>query len=158
MKDKECMVIVFNTYFSSITHTTTKDSYKDNNESESNINPLYYLNYSYNSPFENIRWHYTSITEIKKIIKSLKNKSSYEYDKIPVKILKIGMPYIILPLTHICNESLSQGIFPDRLKYMVIKPNFKTGDKYEPSNYRPISLSFSKVFERIIYTVDCMNI
>jgi hypothetical protein len=50
---------------------------------------------------------------------------------------------------------LSLGIFPDRLKYAVIKPIFKTGDKYGPSNYRPISLlsSFSKVFERIIYKI-----
>jgi hypothetical protein len=80
-------------------------------------------------------------------------KSSYGYDEISTKTLKASMPYIISPLTHICNESLAQGIFPDRLKYAVIKPIFKNGDKYEPSDYRPISLSssFSKVFERLIY-------
>ena len=48
---------------------------------------------------------------------------------------------------------LSTGIFPDRLKYAVIKPVFKKGDKQDISNYRPISLltSFSKVVEKIIY-------
>jgi hypothetical protein len=62
------------------------------------------------------------------------------------------MPCIISPLTYICNETLSQGTFPDRLKYPVIKPIYKTGDKYETSNYRPIALSssFSKVFVRLI--------
>jgi hypothetical protein len=66
------------------------------------------------------------------------------------------MPYITLPLTYICNKSLAQGIFPDRLKFAVIKPILKNGDKCEPSNYRPISLlpSFSKVFERLIYNTS----
>jgi hypothetical protein len=117
-----------------------------------NITPLYYLDNSYNFSFENITWHYTSTAEIRKIIKFLATKSSYGYDEISTKILKISMPYIILPLTYICNESLAQGIFPDRLKFAVVKPIFKNGDKYEPSNYSPISLSssFSKVFESLI--------
>jgi hypothetical protein len=68
-------------------------------------------------------------------------------------MLKVRMPYIISPLTYVCNESLARGIFPDRLKFAVIKLILKNGDKCEPSNYRPISLllSFSKVFERLIY-------
>jgi hypothetical protein len=111
---------------------------KDNSESRRNINPLHYLNKSYNSPFENITCHYTSTAEIKKIIRTLKNKSSYGYDEIPVKILKISMPNIISPLTYICNEALSHGTFPDRLKYAVIKPI-------------SLLLSFFKVFERLIY-------
>jgi hypothetical protein len=54
---------------------------------------------------------------------------------------------------HICNKVLSSGIFPIRLKYAVIKPIFKTGDRSDISNYRPISLlpSFSKVFEKVLY-------
>jgi hypothetical protein len=64
------------------------------------------------------------------------------------------MPYIISPLTYICNRSLAQGIFPDILKFAVVKPIYKNGDRYDPANYRPISLSsssFSKVFERLIF-------
>jgi hypothetical protein len=38
------------------------------------------------------------------------------------------MPYIILSLTYICNESLAQGIFLHRLKYAVVKPILKNGD------------------------------
>jgi hypothetical protein len=45
---------------------------------------------------------------------------------------------------------LHAGIFPDRLKIAVVKPLHKKGDKYNMTNYRPISLLpiFSKVFEK----------
>jgi len=45
------------------------------------------------------------------------------------------------------------GTFPTRLKYAIIKPLLKKGDKENVANHRPISLltSFSKVFEKIMY-------
>ena len=56
-------------------------------------------------------------------------------------------------MTYICNAALSSGVFPDRLKYAIVKPIFKKGSEQAISNYRPISLltSFSKVFEKLIY-------
>jgi len=50
------------------------------------------------------------------------------------------------------------GIFPTRLKYATIKPVFKTGDKKNVVNYRPISIvpSFLKIFEKITY-IRLMN-
>jgi hypothetical protein len=55
-------------------------------------------------------------------------------------------------LTYICNAVLSTGVFPDRLKYAIVKPIFKKGNKQEISNYRPISLltSFSKIIGKLI--------
>jgi len=52
-----------------------------------------------------------------------------------------------------CNKIFSSGIFPERLKYAIIKPVFKSGDRSNVSNYRPISLlpAFSKVFEKVLY-------
>jgi hypothetical protein len=52
-----------------------------------------------------------STREFSEIIKSLKWKNSHGYD-IPIKILTISLPYIISPLTYICNKLLSTGIFP----------------------------------------------
>jgi hypothetical protein len=143
----------FNEYFTTVAQTIVDDLNKDNNKNMTDINPLYYLHNTSNFNFKTIKWHYISTTEISKIIKSLNTKSSYEYDKISSRMLKASMLYIISPLTYICNQSLAQEIFPDRLKFAVVKPIFKNGDKYEPSNYRPISLltTFSKVFERVIY-------
>ena len=86
-------------------------------------------------------------------MKSLKWKNSHGYDEIPVRTLKISLPFIISPLTHICNKSLCSGTFPTQLKYSQINPIIEKGSKTDLSNYRPISLltSFSKVLEKIIY-------
>ena len=48
---------------------------------------------------------------------------------------------------------LGTGDFPYRLKYAIVKPIFKKGNKQEIFNYRPISLltSFSKIIEKLIY-------
>jgi len=45
------------------------------------------------------------------------------------------------------------GICPNHLKYAVIKPCFKKGNKSQVSNYRPISLltGFSKICELLIF-------
>jgi len=74
------------------------------------------------------------------------------YDEVSNHIIKLTAPFIISPLTYICNAVLSTGVFPDRLKYAEVKPIFKKGSKQEISNYRPISLltSFSKIIEKLI--------
>jgi len=48
---------------------------------------------------------------------------------------------------------LNIGIFPDRLKYGIIKPIFKNSDDQDMTTCRPISLltSFWKVIEKLIY-------
>ena len=69
----------------------------------------------------------------------------------------LNAPYIISPTTHICNQSLISGVLPDRLKYSIIKPIYKEGNKLHLTNYRPISLltSFSKIFEKNSSVVQC---
>jgi hypothetical protein len=90
---------------------------------------------------------------VKDIVKSLKWKSSYGYDEMPQRILKISLPFITSPITFICKKTLSLGIFPSWLKYAQITPVHKKGDRTDMANYRPISLltAFSKIFERVIY-------
>ena len=45
------------------------------------------------------------------------------------------------------------SIWPNLLKYAIIKPCFKEGDKSQVSNCRPFSLltGFSKIFELLIF-------
>jgi len=44
------------------------------------------------------------------------------------------------------------GLFPDRLKYAILKPIHRNDDTCEVSNYRPISLltSFSQILETVM--------
>jgi len=57
-----------------------------------------------------------STKDIRNIIESLNTKNLHGYDKIPTKLIKLSSPFILSPLTHTCNKSLSLGIFPDCLK------------------------------------------
>jgi len=38
-------------------------------------------------------------------------------------------PFISSPLNSICNKVITKGVFPDRLKYSVIKPLYKKAIK-----------------------------
>jgi hypothetical protein len=44
--------------------------------------------------------------------------------------------------------SIMTGVFPDRLKYAIIKPWYKKGDKVDITNYRPIFML--TVFSRVL--------
>jgi hypothetical protein len=116
----------FNNYFLSITG-------KNHSASNNNNNSVDYLRLTCNKLFPKIKYQYTSTKEIEKIISSLKSKNSHGYDEISVNILKFSSPYISSPLCHIYNKILSSGIFPERLKYAVIKPVLKSGDRSDVS-------------------------
>ena len=94
-----------------------------------------------------------STKEIEKIIKLLKPKNSSGYDGIANKLIERSSLFISSPLTYICNKSLFSGTFPDCMKYAVVKPLFKKGDKSKTTNYRPISIlsSFSKILEKVMF-------
>ena len=80
-------------------------------------------------------------------------KNSSGIDEIPTKVFKISAPFISCPLSYIYDMSMLSGIFPARLKYAIVKPLLKKGNKENVANYRSISLltSFSKLLERLEY-------
>ena len=82
----------------------------------------------------------------------LKPKNSSGPDHISSKLLKKILPIIINPLCHIFNLSLKTGYIPTILKTAKVVPIFKSGDKHNFTNYRPISLlsSFAKLLEKIV--------
>jgi len=95
---------------------------------------------------------YINLQQLRKYkiqLNPLKPEDSHEYDEISTQILKITAPGITSLLNYICNKLLSKGIFPDRLKFSLIKPLYKKGSKLDMANYRPISLSttFSKILK-----------
>jgi hypothetical protein len=104
------------------------------------------------SKFPNICNKPVTTKEIEKIIHSLKNKDSCGYDLVSLRVLKLSSPYISSPINYICNKIMQSGIFPERLKYSIVKPLFKKGYKQLISNYRPTSLlTFSKVVEKVMF-------
>jgi len=118
-----------------------------------NITPLHYLTQSFKHPYPNVKLKPVSTKKIEKIIKLLKPKNSSGYDGISTKLIKLSSLFISTPLTYIVNKSLFSGTFPDCMKYAVVKPLFKKGDKSKTSNYRPISIlsSFSKIPEKVMF-------
>jgi hypothetical protein len=114
---------------------------------------LKFLTAVFKHPFPNLYMSPVTNKEVKDIVKSLKWKYSHGYDEIPQYILKLSLPFILAPLTYMCNKVFSLSVFPSRLKYSQINSIFKKGDRTDIANYRLISLltSFSKIFERIIY-------
>ena len=77
--------------------------------------------------------------EVVKIVNDLKNGAP-GYDDIPASILKLSLPIITVPLVHVLNLSLFEGICPDTLKVANVIPLFKNGDPKQFNNYRPVSL------------------
>ena len=89
--------------------------------------------------------------EVLSLCNTFTSKTSTDCMGLSMKLLKQVMPQIIQPFTHICNLSLSTGIFPDAMKIAKIIPLFKQGVKTEFSNYRPVSLlpQLSKLLEKL---------
>jgi len=56
-------------------------------------------------------------------------KISAGYEGISCRILKYCTYAIAKPLNHTCNASLNQGIYPDRLKFAIVMPIYKQGEK-----------------------------
>jgi hypothetical protein len=84
---------------------------------------------------------------------NMKNNKSPGLDQFNVRLLKLAGPFISNCLAHICNLSLSGSTFPDEWKKAKVTPIFKSGDKTDVGNFRPISVLpiVSKIIERAVY-------
>uniref|UniRef100_A0A1B6GB31 Reverse transcriptase domain-containing protein n=2 Tax=Cuerna arida TaxID=1464854 RepID=A0A1B6GB31_9HEMI len=107
-------------------------------------------------------WRPASYNEVFNTITSLKSTSSCGIDDMSAKLLKFCINEVCGPLTDIINKSLTQGIFPSKLKTSKVYPLHKQGSKKELQNFRPISLvpTASKILEKIILTriLDHLNV
>jgi hypothetical protein len=143
LTDPTMVANAFNNFFLTVTE-------KLNIQKPEKGDAISFLKDSFSENFTSIKIIPVTATEIKSIIHSLKPKNSSGYDEIS-KILKTC---VRLPLSFICNHLLHTGIFPDCLKIAVMKPLHKKGDKYNMTNYRPLSLLpiFSKVLEKAMHS------
>jgi hypothetical protein len=97
----------------------------------------------------------TEFTEqdIIKACNSLKANLTMGKDNIPAFLVRDCAHVLARPLKTIFNAAILNNTFPGLWKTGNICPIFKSGDRSDISNYRPIALlsNFSKVFERAIY-------
>lgn len=94
----------------------------------------------------------TDQNEINNIIKSLKDGSP-GHDSIPIFVFRDNFSILGDIISHICNASLSLGVFPRQLMLAKVVCIYKSGNPKSLSNYRPISVLpvFSKILEKIVY-------
>jgi hypothetical protein len=99
-----------------------------------------------------LRLQNTTPEHVKKIIKNLQPKNSFDAEGVSTKMVKFLCNEISLPLSHIFNLSLSIGILPNKLKLCCVIPIHKSGSSLECDNYCPISLlsSISKILKKIV--------
>ena len=107
-----------------------------------------------------INIHEINVNEIQSVISSLSN-SATGFDEIPVSIMKQLVNYYAVPLTHLINQSILQGYFPEEYKLAKVLPIYKSENEQLVQNYRPISIYpfFSKSFEKIMsnYIIQFME-
>ena len=95
----------------------------------------------------------SDIKELKSLISQLPQKNSHGYDEISNIMLKNIANEIAQPLMILINQSLEDGKFPSAMKLAEVVPLFKSKDRSDESNYRPISLltTMSKIMEKVVY-------
>ena len=95
----------------------------------------------------------TNEQEVIRLITALPNKKSSGFDKVDNTVLKELKYELAMSLTSLFNRSLSEGIFPDKMKIVEVIPLYKNKERYYTTNYRPISLllTISKILEKILY-------
>ena len=91
----------------------------------------------------------TNEAEIEKLIRNLSLATSIGTDRISPRILKAAVTPLLILLCKLVNKSLNKGVFPDDLKVARVSPIYKSGDRTDPGNYRPISVlpTVSKIYE-----------
>ncbi len=94
----------------------------------------------------------TNEEQVKKIIHSLKTSKSRDAFYMDSMLIKKHSDTLTTPITHLINVSIAHSCFPDNWKHAVVSPIFKSGDRCEASNYRPISIlpTLSKVAEKVV--------
>ena len=85
-------------------------------------------------------------------MKRLKHNKSPGHDLIGSKVVKLCPEIFAMNLAKIYNWGIENGKYPDDLNIAKVIALYKKGIKFDPNNYRPISLLslFDKIFENIL--------
>ena len=122
---------------------------------DSNPNPNINLDNQFNGIDSclNIGSLHFSIEEIEKALSTIKVDTRLDIDGIAPIILQKCSIVFAVPLQIIFNRSLESGEFLSTWKRSIITPIYKSGNRQEVSNYRPICKisTVPKIFEKLVY-------
>ena len=116
-----------------------------------------------NIPRRNVPWEGPTLETVdltpamvKKKLERLKTSTAPGPDGIPSKVLRELAAALCAPICALFRKSLVGGSIPEEWKQGTVVPIFKGGDRQEPSNYRPVSLTsvLCKVLESLVR--DCL--
>ena len=112
------------------------------------------VTFSSEKPLNNQRFQFNMIDEgqIVNAINKIDTSKPCGPSNIPIWAIKDGIDELKVHLTYIMNLIILNSSFPDSLKLANVTPVYKKGDKSDPTNYRPISVTpvLSKIFEKIL--------
>lgn len=131
----------FNNYFvnvgNSCLHQLTSDEFR-----------------SFMPPEVQTTFHFVHIREdnVIKIIGNLNSSAASGLDTISVRFVQKCKEYLNVKITELVNEMIDSCVFDDVLKIAKVVPVYKTGNKCEKTNYRPISVLpvLSKICEKVL--------
>lgn len=91
---------------------------------------------------------------IRTVLRELQPESAMGPDDLHPYVLKACADELAYPLQIIFRRSLREGDLPTRWKTSLVIPIFKKGSRFDPLNYRPISLTsvVCKTMERLVCT------
>ena len=89
---------------------------------------------------------------VRKLLQKCNPQKATGPDMIPARLLKECAEELAPILAIIYNKSIQTGIVPDDWKKANVSAVFKKGQRYDPANYRPVSLTClcCKTLEHII--------
>lgn len=95
-----------------------------------------------------------NVQDVEKLIKNIKVDKASAVDKIPLRLVKMAINFLLEPIADVINTATDTNTFPNRVKQASVIPIDKSrNDKHIYTNYRPVKVlnTFSKVIELAIF-------